>query len=462
LVSLALCLSAAGGAHAGGSGIRLWSNVTKADNSVAIRVSLGGFPNEKCAGEVHKGSLTVSVGVVATSSNGGASWSWQIPGNVSGGTWGFTVTCSGGPQLHKARTNFTASGGVGAVAKGLWVPGTLHRRSVDQPHSLEGNGGRASLSYPVGQCTWWVAEHRPDLPFFPGRSGNALNWANSAAAQGFPVGRTPKVGAVAVFQPGQYGAGSFGHVALVLAVKGEQMRISEAGLRGPGHDTRTVGYRGVSFIYRKGNSAPDLSAAVTGPSQNQTLQGTVAITATSNAPGVRFAAFYLANPADRDSGHWQSLGDDRTPGDGFSATWDTTSAPNQGTPGGSSVVLRASVLDRDGIPTGAFSDVRVDIANSRSANGHVYFPYFVVGTCEEGECGLRTRSGPGPAYTATGERREGDELDIVCQAGGEQFTSQFGGSSNTWDKLTDGTWAPDYFANTPVHGSPSPPIPGCS
>jgi surface antigen len=462
LVSLALCLGAAGGAHAAGSGIRLWSNVTKADNSVAVRVSLGGFPNEKCSGEVHKGSVTVSVGVVATSSNGGASWSWQIPGNVGQGKWKFTVTCSGGPQLHKASTSFTASGGVGPGAKGLWVPGTLHRRSVDQPAAAEGNGGKGGFTYPVGQCTWWVAEHRPDLPFFKGRSGDALNWARTAAAQGFPVGRTPKVGAVAVFQPGQYGAGSFGHVALVLAVKGKKMRISEAGFRGPGHDTRTIGYAGVSFIYRKGNPASGLSATVTAPTQDQTLQGTVTIAATSNAPGIRFAAYYLANPADRGSGSWHLLGDDRTAGNGFSAVWDTTSIPNQGTPGGGSVLLRATVLDRDGTPTGAFADVRVNVANSRSAGGRVYFPYYVVGTCEEGECGLRTRSGPGPAYPAAGERKEGDELDIVCQTSGELFTSPFGGSSAIWDKLTDGTWAPDYFADTPVPGAPSPPIPGCS
>ena len=462
LVSLALCLGGSGRADAEGSGVRLWSNVTKADNSVAIRVSLGGFPNEKCAGKIYKGSVTVSAGVVDTSSNGGASWSWQIPGNVSHGRWGFTVTCSGGPQLHKASTSFTASGGVGPAAKGLWVPGTLHRRSVDQVASPEGNGGGGGPSYPVGQCTWWVAEHRPDLPFFKGRSGDALNWAKTAAAQGFPVGRTPKVGAVAVFRPGQYGAGSFGHVALVLAVNGRKMRISEAGLRGPGHDTRTIGYAGVGFIYRKGNPAAALSATVTAPTQNQTLQGTVTITATSNAPGLEFAAWYLANPADRDSGSWHVLGVDRTPSDGFTATWDTTPVLNQGGPGGSLVLLRATVLDQDSAPTGGFSDVRVDVANSRSTGGPVYFPYYVVGTCEEGECGLRTRSGPGPAYQAGGERKEGDELDIVCQASGELFTSNFGGSSSIWDKLTDGTWAPDYFANTPVPGSPSPPIPGCS
>jgi surface antigen len=461
LVCLTLGLGKTGGARADGSGIRLWSNVTKADDSVAVRVSLGGFPNEQCAGEIHKGSEVVDAGTVATSANGGASWSWQIPGNVRGGAWEFTVTCSGGPTLHKAKTRFIASGGVGPAAKGLSVPGTLHRRSVDQPHSLEGNGGRGSLSYPIGQSTWWVGEHRPDLPFFPGRSGDALNWAKTAAAKGFPVGRKPQVGAVAVFGPGQYGAGRFGHVALVVAVKGARIRISEAGFRGQGHDTRTVGYRGVSFIYRKGNPAPGLSAIFTAPTPDRTVQGTVTITATSNAPGVRFAAYYLTNPADRDSGRWQPLGDDRTPGNGFSVTWDTTAAPNQGSPGAPSVLIRASVLDREGSPTGAFADVRVDLANSRSAGGQTYFPYFVVGTCEEGECGVPMRSGPGTGYPALGARRDGEELDIVCQAGGEPFTSHFGGTSSIWDKLTDGSWAPDYFANTPVHGAPSPPIPGC-
>lgn len=462
MVSLALFLGASGGAHASGSGVRLWSNVTKADNSVAIRVSLGGFPNEECAGVIHKGSLVAKAGVVNTSSNGGASWSWQVPGNVRHGKWGFGVTCSGGPQLHKAKTSFTASGGVGPSAKGLWIPGTLHRRSVQQPRSAVGNGGRGSLSYPIGQCTWWVAERRPDLPFFPGRSGDALNWAVSAASQGFPVGRTPKVGAVAVFQPGEYGAGRFGHVAFVVAVRGKKMTISEAGLRGRGHDTRTIGHRGVSFIYAKGNPEPEISAAITTPAANQTVQGTVTVTATSNAPGLRFAAYYLTDPAEPGSGQWESLGEDLAPSDGFSAAWNSTAAPNQGGPNGATVILRATVLGKDGEPTGAYSDVRVNVANSVTANGHTYFPYFVVGACEEGECAIRTRSGPGPKYPVVGEKHEGDELDIVCQAAGETFTSHLGGSSTIWDMLTDGSWVPDYFADTPGHGSLSPPVPTCS
>lgn len=460
---LALCLLAPGSALAGGSGIRLWSNVTKADDSVAIKISLGGFPNEQCTGTVHKGARTHGAGTIGTSKNGGASWSWQVPGNIPGGKWGFSVTCSGGTRLHKASTSFKASGGVGPWSRGLWVPESLHRRSVDQPHSAEGNGGGGGSLYPVGQCTWWVAKHRPDLPFFPGKSGDALNWAKSAAAQGFPVGNIPVVGAVAVFQPNQYDAGSFGHVALVVAVLGKKIRISEANFRGSaGHDMRTIEYSGVSFIYRKGNPAPSLQATITGPAENQSLHGSVAITATSNAPGVRFAAFYYTNPAIRNSGQWESLGDDQTPGNGFSATWDTTSAPNQGGLGGSSVVLRATVLGEDGTPTGAHSDIRVNVANSRTSGGHTYFPYYVVGTCEEGECALHTRSGPGySSYPITGEKHDGEEVDIVCQGYGENFASRFGGASDVWDKLTDGNWVTDYYVDTPERGVPSAPIPLC-
>jgi surface antigen len=437
--------------------------VTKADNSVAIRVSLGGFPNEQCAGRVRKGSRTADAGTISTSSNGGASWSWQVPGNVSHGQWKFSVTCSGGTHLHRASTSFRASGGIGPQAQGLWVPGSLRRRSVDQPHPAEGNGGGGASLYPVGQCTWWVAKHRPDLPFFPNRSGDALNWAKSAAAQGFPVGDVPAVGAVAVFQPNQYGAGRFGHVALVVAVLGRKIQISEANFRGKaGHDTRTIEYSGVRFIYRKGNPAPSLQATITGPAANQSLHGTVTITAISNAPGVRFAAFYYSNPAVRDSGLWESLGDDQTPDDGFSASWDTTSTPNQGGPGGSSVILRATVLSQDGTPTGADSEVRVNVANSRISGGQTYFPYYVVGTCEDGECALHTRSGPGySSYPIAGEKHDGEELDVVCQGYGENFASQRGGASDIWDKLTDGNWVTDYYVDTPERGVPSAPVPLC-
>jgi surface antigen len=54
--------------------------------------------------------------------------------------------------------------------------------------------------------------------------GNGGNWYNSAGAYGIPRGKTPKVGAAAVFSIGYYG-----HVAYVEEVLdgGSSIRVSE-------------------------------------------------------------------------------------------------------------------------------------------------------------------------------------------------------------------------------------------
>lgn len=49
-----------------------------------------------------------------------------------------------------------------------------------------------------GNCTWWAAYKRPDLAA-AGIYGDAGEWYGNASSLGFPVGSTPKVGAVAVF-----------------------------------------------------------------------------------------------------------------------------------------------------------------------------------------------------------------------------------------------------------------------
>jgi surface antigen len=70
-------------------------------------------------------------------------------------------------------------------------------------------------TFPYGQCTWYAAqEFDRDTDHF----GNAKLWIISARAHGYPTGTTPKVGAVAVFQPGHSGAGGLGHVAIVTWV----------------------------------------------------------------------------------------------------------------------------------------------------------------------------------------------------------------------------------------------------
>jgi hypothetical protein len=197
------------------------------------------------------------------------------------------------------------------------------------------------------------------------------------------------------------------------------------------------------------------------PADDAIVQGTVPISAKSDAPSVRFEVFSYTRPSHRTSGTWIVIGNDADPTDGFGAVWDTTTTLNQGGPGGSSVVVAAIALDLSGQPM-ARSTARVNVANFRIVDGQVVYPYYVVGTCDEGRCGLSLRSGPGfTEYPVTGMKFDNEELEVICQAHGETYHSASGGSSDIWDQLRSGDWVSDYFVDTPERGVFSPPLPVC-
>lgn len=101
--------------------------------------------------------------------------------------------------------------------------------------------------YPWGQCTWYVASLRNVY-----WSGNAWQWAGTAAAAGVPEGRTPEAGSLVVFGPG-HGYSQFGHVAYVVSVQGSSsFTVDEANMLGLGVvDQRQIGslYDVEAFIY---------------------------------------------------------------------------------------------------------------------------------------------------------------------------------------------------------------------
>ena len=83
--------------------------------------------------------------------------------------------------------------------------------------------------YPWGQCTWYVASLR-DVYW----SGNAWEWAYTAASAGRPEGMRPRVGSLVVFGPG-HGYSQFGHVAYVVAVQNSSsFTVDEANMLGLG------------------------------------------------------------------------------------------------------------------------------------------------------------------------------------------------------------------------------------
>lgn len=80
--------------------------------------------------------------------------------------------------------------------------------------------GDTGLAYAFSQCTWWAYLRRRQLGLPVGSHfGDGGRWADSAAALGYWVDRTPRVGDVMVFAPGQEGASkTYGHVAIVEKV----------------------------------------------------------------------------------------------------------------------------------------------------------------------------------------------------------------------------------------------------
>jgi hypothetical protein len=452
-------------------------------DTVGIVIKVGARRHEKCGARVGKGGREEEAPSVETGTKGGAKWSWLVPGNISAGEWHFEVTCGEGKEWERRSRTFTAGAGFGRKSRGLWIEQSMYAEAFRLRGSPGGNGGGGAL-YPIGQCTWWVARQRPDLPYFPDRSGDAMHWAKSAAAAGFPTGATPVPGAVAVFAPGQYGAGRYGHVAYVTRVNGEEMTISEDNFASEHHwDRRTIRWAGLRFIYRMGEStrpslhgtetppilAPELppvkpTIELRGLIEDTPVAGDIPLSAVSNAAGVRFSAYYFTDLASAESGQSVTIGEDRTPADGFETSWDTVTVPNQGGPGGSTVVVTATALGPGGETVEASSRVRVSVANSRAENGVTYWPYYVVGLRENGEHELHLRSGPGYSeYAETGKRYDGEELDVVCQEVGEPYVApRTGEETEVWDQLVDGSWAIDYYVDTPNRSRFSPPLSRCS
>ena len=92
--------------------------------------------------------------------------------------------------------------------------------------------------YSLGQCTYYVAR---SLGYIPGDLGNANQWAQNAAKQGFDVSHKPVVGTAVVYAGGGGYSPQYGHVAVVTAVNPDgSFQVSEMNVEGNMvADTRT-------------------------------------------------------------------------------------------------------------------------------------------------------------------------------------------------------------------------------
>jgi hypothetical protein len=109
IASTCMLAAAPTSALAGGASLFLRSNVTEAD-SVGITVAMGGFPYESCEATITKHGRSRKPPTINTGKQGGARWSWIVPGNVGPGRWKFSVVCSGGRKLHSGSKTLRADG----------------------------------------------------------------------------------------------------------------------------------------------------------------------------------------------------------------------------------------------------------------------------------------------------------------------------------------------------------------
>jgi surface antigen len=223
---------------------------------VAVTMSIETEPEALCEATAHVSFHGITINRplprVRTSATGGRQWEGRVDGKIPVSHWQVVVTCSLAQGQVTAERSFVAPHGVGPGRESqVFVPGSVKTHETSSS-ARGGNGGGAGSLYPRGECTWYVATRRPDLPYFAGGSGNARNWIASAQRDGLPIGREPVAGAVAVFLPGQYKAGKYGHVAYVEAVypRERKMLISEYNFSVHlGKDRRTISWAGLRFIY---------------------------------------------------------------------------------------------------------------------------------------------------------------------------------------------------------------------
>jgi hypothetical protein len=95
--------------------------------------------------------------------------------------------------------------------------------------------------------------------------------------------------------------------------------------------------------------------------------------------------------------------------------------------------------------------VAVDAVNAPSGGGN----YTVRTGTGDGHVNLR--SGPGSGYTRTGEVADAATVTLSCHARGTGHEGPWG-SSDLWNRLTDGSWISDAFVYT---GTSQPVVPAC-
>lgn len=177
-----------------------------------------------------------------------------------------TTTTTTGRGSRKARAKLASGVLIASLAVAVPVAGaapafaapttTEATAAVSSTSAAIGVTEATNTGYP-GQCTWGAKEKFFEATGLrPAIYGNAKDWTNSAAANGWTTVLDAQARSIVVFQPGVQGADpTYGHVAWVDSVEyrddGTYITMTEMnGLAGPYvYNTRTVkDVVGMSFI----------------------------------------------------------------------------------------------------------------------------------------------------------------------------------------------------------------------
>ena len=96
--------------------------------------------------------------------------------------------------------------------------------------------------------------------------------------------------------------------------------------------------------------------------------------------------------------------------------------------------------------------INIDNDNLDTPVATVAHPYTATGNNP-----VKSRTGPGTSYRVTGTHSPGTPVAVLCQAHGTPF-----GTTQVWDRLTDGTFVTDYRVSTPSKTGYSAGLPRCT
>ncbi|ATH61709.1 CHAP domain-containing protein [Staphylococcus pasteuri] len=167
------------------------------------------------------------------------SYSYGNQGTQSYNSNNATTNNNQSTQSYTANNSNNQGGGLGAdystSDKNIKVT-TQNAPSSNNSTAFSGQSSSGSNAYTAGQCTYYVYDKVGGK--ISSNWGNASNWANAAAQDGYNVSNSPKQGAIM-----QTSQGAYGHVAYVENVNSDgSIKVSEMNYNGgPGNvSTRTI------------------------------------------------------------------------------------------------------------------------------------------------------------------------------------------------------------------------------